>query len=191
MKYNQLLTLLVLGAYHSDLIFLYVSRWSPPKSHYHLSSYKALANTADLFPLLYLHPREFIYSVTLKFFFFICLTDLTYLPLPQPLWQPPVFSLFLWLCFVCSFILFLDSTYKQKSYGICLSGSLFNLAYHSLEIHLCCHRWKDFILYYSCVILHFIYIHQQTHTRYVSFNCIYWWLLPCLGWCTRCSSTWV
>ena len=75
---------------------------------------------------------------------------------PQLLWQPPVCSLYLWLCLCLVMLLHLfkpkwNHTYKFTF--LCYLSVLFHLAL-CFQVHPSCHKWQDFILYYGWVIFH-------------------------------------
>ena len=88
-------------------------------------------------------------------------------PLHTWLWHLPrvlsICELRVSICFC-----FLDSTYKVRSYGICLCLTYFTW-HNALRVHPCCCKWQDFLLFYGWVISHFIYV---PHLLY-PFIC--WW----------------
>lgn len=59
--------------------------------------------------------------------------NISFPPHPHP-WQPPLYSLFLWVC------LFYANISEITQY---LSSShLFHLAYHAFQFHSCCRKWQ-------------------------------------------------
>ena len=86
--------------------------WSPPSQmvYYHLSPFNIITILWTIFPILYMKSLWLIYFITGS----LCLLiPFTYFAHRPPAQQPPVCSLYLWICFcfVCLFC-FLYSTYK-------------------------------------------------------------------------------
>ena len=80
------------------------------KFSYHLSPFKVITTLLTIFPILYITSPWLIYFITGSLCLLIPFTYFTHPPIPC---QPPVCSLYLWVCFCfVMFICFLDSTCK-------------------------------------------------------------------------------
>ena len=62
------------GAKHSDLIFLYITKWSPYKSSYHQSPYKNSTLILTVFAILNISYPCLVYFVTGNLYFLVFLT---------------------------------------------------------------------------------------------------------------------
>lgn len=137
------------------------------KSSYHLPPHSYL-NITDKVPIAvqYIHMTYFIAG-------HVYLTSKSPPISPKPPSPSPSGNHQIVLCIYESvsilFILFLDSTYKP--YHICLSLTYFTQC-NALQIHSCCHKWKDFTFMAKQCSTVFLYttsslaIHQCTQVSY-------------------------
>ena len=121
---------LVPGAHHSDSYFCTLQNDHHHKSSYRLSPYKVITILLTYSPCCMFHPRDsFICNwkfvpLNLPHLF---LSSPTPFPLATTCFFSVSMTLFLF-CYVCSFVLFLDSTYKWNHMVFVFLLDLFHLA---------------------------------------------------------------
>ena len=145
--------MLVPGAQHSDSIFLYLRNDHRCKSGYHLSSYKGVAivyywltpHAVHLIPMTHLFCNCKLVPVKSPF-------PISLIPLPS-LRQPPVYFLYLWLCFC--FVIFVhlfpfsDSTHEWNHIVFVFLCLNYFTSHNTLQVHPYCHKCQGFILFHS------------------------------------------
>ena len=139
----------------------------PDKSCTHLTPHVLVTISQTIFPVLYCtSPSLFCNYQSVLFNPF---TSFTQSPQATPLWQPPVLSLCLWVCFnfVCSFIFSSDATY-QWNHMVFFVLCLIDFTLHSTlsrSTHVAANAKISFFLW-SCNIPSYICtIHLSFHIR--------------------------
>ena len=82
---------------------------------------------------------------------------------PRPSFPPLLCSLYLWVCFFfvifTSLLYFLDSTFKW--YCLCLTYFPY---YNAFEVHPCCSKWQNFVLFYRWILFRCVYLSIHSFT---------------------------
>ena len=76
----------------------------------------------------------------------------------------------------------------MKIYNICLCLTYFT-KHNTLQVHICYHKWQDFILFMTDIYIYQSYTHTQTHTHTYVCPFICQWTLRLflyLGYCKQC-----
>ena len=112
-----------------------------------------------LLPCSTLHTSPWlIYFITRRLYLLIPFDHFSQLPNLPPLWQPPIYSLSLWIlcCLFVHLFCFSDATCDWNHMAFVL---LWFISLSTLKIHPCCHKWHNFILFYGWVLLHCVCIY--------------------------------
>ena len=148
-----------------------------------------------------------IHVITMRAHF---LTSFTHLytaaaPLPCPQATSSLFSTNISWEWVWG--LFLDSTYKWDHKVLVFFSPTYFTQRNTLQVHLCCCKWQDFLFYGwtifhwvwyicgVCIYIHIYVIYNGIYIMYVYttvfYPSIHPWnskLLPCLSYCKQCCS---
>ena len=89
--------ILASGVQHSNSIFLYTMKWSPNKTSYQPSP--KLIQYYWLYSYVYVTSLRFIYFIAGSLYLLISRHLFCSSLKTPPLWQSPVYSLYLWVCF--------------------------------------------------------------------------------------------
>ena len=85
------------------------------------------------------------------------------LPIPLPLWQTPFCSLYLWFlfCFVCSFVVFLDSTYKWNLFFSVWLISLSLIPSRSMLLQMARFHFTGWVIFHCLYTTSSLFIHPS------------------------------
>ena len=150
---------------------------------YYVSPYKVITILLTVFPMLYISLMWFIYFVIGSLYLLI---SFSYSPQPPPFRQPPVCSLYLWVCF-CSVtfvhlfcFVFKISHVSEIMWYFCFSLWLTSLnIISSGSIHVVVNGKISSFSWLSSIPLHI-------YAPHLFYPFICWWtvrLLPHLGYC--------